>query len=163
MVSLCVCVPRAEGRLSVRVVPKAGPASQFEPLSLGRRNRFSRFNKLHTTTEYNAVFEFHCAARGRYFHGLAMPNKYGVGRLGLIVSKRVARTATERNYYKRFMREQFRNQGMELAGLDIVLRLIAKQPFRDPEALRNDLLHLLETLRTCQKVPVGATNESALY
>ena len=46
----------------------------------------------------------------------------GVARLGMLVSKREARSAVVRNRIKRRIREAFRLEQAHLAGLDILVR-----------------------------------------
>jgi ribonuclease P protein component len=43
-------------------------------------------------------------------------------RLGIVVGKRVARRAVDRNLLKRLVRETFRRQQQELAGFDFLVR-----------------------------------------
>jgi len=43
-------------------------------------------------------------------------------RLGIIVGKRVARRAVDRNLLKRLVRESFRHRQRELAGFDLLVR-----------------------------------------
>ena len=43
-------------------------------------------------------------------------------RLGIVVSKRVARRAVDRNRLKRLVRETFRRRQQELAGFDLLVR-----------------------------------------
>jgi ribonuclease P protein component len=43
-------------------------------------------------------------------------------RLGILVGKRVARRAVDRNLLKRLVRETFRRQQRELAGFDLLVR-----------------------------------------
>jgi ribonuclease P protein component len=51
---------------------------------------------------------------------LAAPNSRQVPRLGLVISRKAAGSAVERNRIKRLVRESFRQQQTGLAGLDIV-------------------------------------------
>jgi ribonuclease P protein component len=53
-------------------------------------------------------------------------NTAGVGRLGLIVSKRVFPRAVDRNRAKRLLREWFRCHQIRLGSRDILIRLTAK-------------------------------------
>ncbi len=52
-------------------------------------------------------------------------------RLGIVVGKKFAPRAAERNLVKRMARELFRGQQAQLAGRDILLRLQAKFPRAD--------------------------------
>ena len=52
---------------------------------------------------------------------LALPNELGIARLGLAISRKVARTAVARNRIKRAARESFRQNQQALGGLDIII------------------------------------------
>ena len=52
---------------------------------------------------------------------LCRANEGGAARLGLAISKKNCRAATGRNRLKRIVREAFRLNQAELAGLDIVV------------------------------------------
>jgi ribonuclease P protein component len=52
---------------------------------------------------------------------LAVPNTLESPRLGLAISRKVARTAVERNRIKRIIRESFRRNRDQLCPLDIVV------------------------------------------
>ena len=52
---------------------------------------------------------------------LAVPNQLGHPRLGLAISRKVARTAVARNRIKRVIRESFRHWQDRLGSLDIVV------------------------------------------
>ncbi|WP_369600524.1 ribonuclease P protein component [Hahella sp. SMD15-11] len=51
---------------------------------------------------------------------LARPNELGHPRIGIVISKKNARQAVQRNRFKRHVREYFRLNRHELPGLDIV-------------------------------------------
>lgn len=51
-----------------------------------------------------------------------MPNALDHARLGVIVGKKEARRAAQRNYMKRVLRELFRHQQSRLGAVDILLR-----------------------------------------
>ncbi len=57
----------------------------------------------------------------RYFTVLACPNDLAYSRLGLAISRKVARSAVARNRLKRIVRESFRHHQAELGGLDVVV------------------------------------------
>jgi ribonuclease P protein component len=52
----------------------------------------------------------------------ASPNGQVIARLGVVVGKRVAALAVDRNYLKRLVRETFRHHQRELAGFDLLVR-----------------------------------------
>jgi ribonuclease P protein component len=51
---------------------------------------------------------------------LVTPSSRHTPRLGLVISRKAAGTAVERNRIKRLVRESFRHRQAELGGLDIV-------------------------------------------
>ena len=67
------------------------------------------------------MFKKATRSRDKFFTVLARDNKEDVARLGLAISKKHCRKATARNRIKRAIRESFRQQQVQLAGLDIVV------------------------------------------
>lgn len=51
-----------------------------------------------------------------------MPNTLQYARVGLIVGKKTARRAVQRNYMKRVLRDLFRHEQHALRGVDILIR-----------------------------------------
>ena len=64
-------------------------------------------------------------------------------RLGLIVPKRLARRATERNRMKRALREEFRQRVSGMPALDVVVRVVRVAAGHE---LRADLATLMDRL-----------------
>jgi len=52
---------------------------------------------------------------------LAIPNERDYPRLGLVISRRTARTSVARNRLKRLVRESFRRAQHRLGGYDVVI------------------------------------------
>lgn len=75
------------------------------------------------TDDFSSVFRFRCTHRGASLEMLAAPNGLAFARLGMIVPKKVLRTAVARNRVKRLLREWFRQSQVEIAGLDVIARL----------------------------------------
>jgi len=90
-----------------------------------RRYGFPETLRIKTAGEYDYVFASPCRVANRCFTALARPNQQAHPRLGLIISKRCAKSAVQRNRLKRLIRESFRHSQAGLAGLDIVV--IGKQ------------------------------------
>lgn len=61
-------------------------------------------------------------------------------RLGLVVAKRICRSAARRNWIKRLVRESFRREMPAGAPLDCVVRLRRALNFADAAAARSELL-----------------------
>lgn len=62
--------------------------------------------------------------RGARFSIYSRPNAVGFARLALVVSKKLAPRAVDRNRIRRVAREAFRLQQEQLVGLDLVVRLV---------------------------------------
>jgi ribonuclease P protein component len=101
-------------------VLKAALASQCKELvGLG----FPGHLKLKKTDEFSSVFSFRRRFHGKFLAVHYMPNVLGHPRLGIVVSKKLARRAVARNYMKRVLRELFRLRRLSIGGLDIVVRI----------------------------------------
>ena len=84
--------------------------------------RFPRRARLTEADDYGQVFK-HCSYRlsDRWFTLLANSNSIDQPRLGLAISRKVARNAVARNRIKRVIRESFRHWQTRLDTLDIVI------------------------------------------
>lgn len=81
----------------------------------------------------------------------ALPNTEDVSRLGLIVGKKVAPRAVDRNRVKRLTRIVHRRLAGDLGALDVVVQLRGSPRSRDNAALFKELEELLRGLVS----PVG--------
>jgi ribonuclease P protein component len=90
-----------------------------------RTYAFPRALRLTKTDEFSSVFVLRSLKRSAHFVLYGRRNALDRPRLGVVIGKRFARRATERNRLKRQIREAFRTQQAELKGLDIILRLHA--------------------------------------
>lgn len=90
---------------------------------------FSDTRRLRAAAEFSQVFAARRVLRGDFFnlHYLAVrPAALPVGvgaRMGLVVAKKLARRAVQRNLLKRLAREAFRHAHAGLPPYDLVLRL----------------------------------------
>jgi ribonuclease P protein component len=82
--------------------------------------------KMRKTDEFSSVFRFRCLRAAAGIDFLAAPNGLNYSRLGMIVPKKIIATAVARNRVKRLIRESFRLNQCELAGLDVVARIKSK-------------------------------------
>jgi ribonuclease P protein component len=98
------------------------------------------------TDEFSSVFRFRCSHRGAALDVLAGPNGLPYPRLGMIVPKKVIRTAVGRNRVKRLLREWFRLGQADIAGLDVIARL--KSRGNEP-MLKSDFLAGLGACKSC--------------
>jgi ribonuclease P protein component len=83
--------------------------------------RFTRGNRLLDAAAFGRVFKSATRSRDQQFTVLCRANKLDHARLGLAVSKKHCRLATDRNRLKRIIRESFRQQQLALTGLDLVV------------------------------------------
>lgn len=87
--------------------------------------------KLTKTDEFSSVFSFKKRFYGAWLIVNIMPNQRDVNRYGLVVPKRVAKRAVERNYMKRVLRELVRREHDAPQGLDVILQV--KTAFAHPQ------------------------------
>ena len=84
--------------------------------------RFPRRARLTEPDDYQRVFRG-CRYRlnNRWMTLLARPNQLEYPRLGMAISRKVARKAVSRNRIKRVLRESFRHWQTRLGAVDIVI------------------------------------------
>ena len=87
---------------------------------------FAKNLRLNRADEFKTVLKTGRKYAGRYFVVFSKSNNLERPRLGLIVSKKALRHATERNQVKRIIRESFRLNQAQLAQLDIVVMIYAE-------------------------------------
>ncbi|HRP95943.1 MAG TPA: ribonuclease P protein component [Rhodocyclaceae bacterium] len=113
----------------------------------GAEQRFCSAYRLRKTDEFSSVFAFRRAHKGRFLTVHYRPNTLETARLGVVVAKRFARRATQRNLVKRIVREQFRNKRATLPALDLVVRLHAPIDLATRAMVNDDIVQLLDRLR----------------
>jgi ribonuclease P protein component len=94
--------------------------------------------RLHTSKEFGRVFADPARSSDRFFTILGRPNTAPHARLGLTISRRVAKRAVDRNKLKRLAREAFRMQP-SLPCWDFVVMAKAGADRTEPRALRESL------------------------
>jgi len=115
----------------MRVAPRAVIASASE------RASFRSAQRLHKPQEFSAVMAARRVVRGELFDlHYSLASEGEASRLGLIVPKRLARTASLRNAIKRQGREAFRLIAVEISPCDLVVRL--RRPLKGVNA-RDDI------------------------
>lgn len=82
---------------------------------------FGKHQRLLKPVEYKYVFAQPYRISDRYFTVLARTNRVGQARLGLALSKKRVKQATQRNRLKRLIRESFRVHQYLLQGWDCVV------------------------------------------
>lgn len=139
--------PVAAVKCSPPAAPRAAIASPSEVLGVAVADQcFRNAYRLRKTDEYSSVFAFRRAVKGRFFTVHYRPATLPTARLGVVVAKRLARRAVERNLVKRIAREAFRMDRAALPCLDLVVRLSAPVGEASRAEIRADLLRLLGRL-----------------
>ena len=96
--------------------------SRFDSGSNSVSLRFTKSLRLLCAADFKPVFDnAPFRASHQYFLILARLNQQTQQRLGLVMAKKHMKLAVERNRMKRLIRESFRLQQQDLAGLDIVV------------------------------------------
>lgn len=120
-----------------------GVERAFDRRAAGRCG-FGRDLSLHKPQEFSEVFSSRCTCRGDFFFVLHWKeNGKGFARLGLVISKKHARSAVLRNAIKRQAREAFRLRREELPALDLVLRVARPVPKLEKKRWRAEIEALL--------------------
>lgn len=92
---------------------------------------YPRQARLIKADEFSSAFNFRRRFSGRHLVVYYCFNQLGRPRLGLIVGKKIAPAAVDRNYMRRVLREFFRKQQSKLDNVDIVIRV--QKPFSHHE------------------------------
>lgn len=80
-------------------------------------------SKLIKTDDFSSVFNFRKRIASSFLVIRFKPNDLLKPRLGLIVAKKTAKSAVDRNYMRRVLRELFRLSQHEIASLDLVIQV----------------------------------------
>ena len=83
--------------------------------------RSARRARLTSAGAFRKVFEKPWRSTDRCFSLLARANELEFARLGLAISKKSLKNATDRNRVKRVVRESFRAHADDVAGFDVVV------------------------------------------
>lgn len=115
---------------------------------------FPKAARLTKTDEFSSVFALRPRRRSTHFVLYVRENGLPQARLGIVVGKKFAARAAERNLVKRMVRELFRQRQAQLAGRDVLLRLQAKFP-------RADFASRSAIRRTCRAELTGLMEVAA--
>ena len=113
-------------------------------------------SKLIKTDDFSSVFNFRKRIASNYFVIRFKPNALNKPRLGLIVAKKTAKLAVNRNYMRRVLRELFRLNQHNMAGLDLVIQV--QKTFESPNfwMVKQEFEGLLIKL-SINKIAIGKT------
>lgn len=110
-------------------LPPGRPGNACQPsLTSVPTHAFPKAARLTKTDEFSSVFALRPRRRSAHFVLYVRANGQPQGRLGIVVGKKFAPRAAERNLVKRMVRELFRQRQDQLVGRDVLLRLQAKFP-----------------------------------
>ena len=93
--------------------------------------RFPRQAKIVKTDDFSSVFNLRKRIASQHLVMRYRLNEANLPRLGLIVSKKTAKLAVQRNYMRRVLRELFRLNQHNLPTLDLVIQV--QKTFEKPE------------------------------
>ena len=85
--------------------------------------RLSKQAKLVKTDDFSSVFNLRKRIANKYLVMRYRQNDKSCARLGLIVAKKTAKLAVQRNYMRRVLRELFRLRQHELPAVDLVIQV----------------------------------------
>lgn len=128
----------------MRGAPRGASAWHFDASRVPPAARLRARSRLRGPDAFRRALRGRHRRTGRWFAVMAYPNTLSHGRLGMIVSRRVAPRAVERNRLKRQIREVYRHLAAQLQSFDVVVQVQAPPPQR-PElaAARAELTELL--------------------
>lgn len=142
-------------RLSALVAPRDAPVSAFDvdeaadvpqglPLTVDQG--FRGEHRLRKTDEFSSVFVFRRSLRLGHFELLSRTTPGPSARLGIVVAKKIIRSAVCRNLVKRIVRESFRRVRANLPSRDIVVRVVTGVDMRERKMLRGEIDGLFSRL-----------------
>ncbi|MGI9211606.1 MAG: ribonuclease P protein component [Methylococcaceae bacterium] len=102
-------------------------------------NGFPRLLRLNNSGDFQHVFDNATKSADRYLTVLARANGGQAPRLGLAISRKQIRHATDRNRIKRLIRESFRLSQHHLDGFDFIVMARSSAIQASHEALRYSL------------------------
>lgn len=106
--------------------------------------------RLSNTDEISQVFNFDCRASARHFLARARPSAFPFPRIAIMVPKKTASRAVQRNYMRRVIREKLRRTPAKVRSLDIVLNI--KNAFNrgDYDLICRELDAIFTELQKCR-------------
>jgi ribonuclease P protein component len=93
--------------------------------------RFTKQARIVKTDDFSSVFNLRKRIANKHLVMRYRVNEDNVARLGLIVSKKTAKSAVQRNYMRRVLRELFRLNQYNLPTVDLVIQV--QKAFEKPD------------------------------
>ena len=120
-------------------------SESYQPTEQGVPDRrFPHQRRLAGAVLFDRAFKLGRRRSGRYFSVHWVGAVDHLGRLGLVVSKRLTKTGVARNEVKRLVRESYRCSPVMSRHLHVVVRLRAMYPAGERMTARLELMSLLE-------------------
>jgi ribonuclease P protein component len=109
---------------------------------------FTRQAKIVKTDDFSSVFNLRKRFASQHLVVRYRLNEVNMPRLGLIVSKKTAKLAVQRNYMRRVLRELFRLNQLGLPALDMVVQVQKTFEKSDFFVIKQEYESLLQKLST---------------
>jgi ribonuclease P protein component len=109
---------------------------------------FTRQAKIVKTDDFSSVFNLRKRIASQHLVVRYRLNEVNMPRLGLIVSKKTAKLAVQRNYMRRVLRELFRLNQLGLPALDMVVQVQKTFEKSDFFVIKQEYESLLQKLST---------------
>ena len=122
--------------------------------------RLPKQAKLIKTDDYSSVFNLRKRIASTYLVIRFKPNVLNHPRLGLIVAKKTAKLAVNRNYMRRVLRELFRLNQHQLPALDLVVQVQKAFKKTDFMLIKQEFEQLMRKLVTKNMVSEKSTREN---
>ena len=147
------CSPAAAQRVargSPSEARSAGTTDNGNAAAAARPKGFPAAHRLLSAVDFGKVFKAGRRRSDASFTVISVPGPGPTARLGLAVSRKVSRSAVQRNRIKRVVRESFRQRSAALPAMDIVVIARPGAAQCDNARLATSMDALLEwTARTC--------------
>jgi ribonuclease P protein component len=128
----------------------SGAAVSNFPASPARPQGFTHAQRLLSPADFTRVLKSGKRHANRWFTVIYAPGPVPRPRLGLTVSRKVSRSAVQRNRIKRLVRESFRKHASTLPAIDIVVMVRPGAAACENMELANSIeTLLLRTSRAC--------------
>ncbi len=126
--------------------------------------RFHKKAKLIKTDDFSSVFNFRKRIFANFIALHYQPNNLQIARLGLVVGKKIAKKAVDRNYMRRVLRECFRIEQHTIPSVDLVIRVQKKFEKKDFMQLQQEFNEVIAKLKLRIKLPstVQSTEKSEI-
>ena len=122
--------------------------------------RLPKQAKLIKTDDYSSVFNLRKRIASTYLVIRFKPNGLNHPRLGLIVAKKTAKLAVNRNYMRRVLRELFRLNQHQLPALDLVVQVQKAFKKTDFMLIKQEFEQLMRKLVTKNMASEKSTREN---